>query len=199
MAGILHRPRRPQAHAWGFDAVEILAVEGGRDVTGQLAALEFLVEGVQHGFLDAVAAVGVDGVGDVGVELEAAVAVAVAILVALVAVLVEARATLVAVAGAEVIFFTAAVAMVGELSRRHGKEEAVVAVDELDVADDEGVVEGQGAERLEPVVLVFAELNSDVRQLHDEPLSERRPLKMRIQDVFPHARATRSVRSDASF
>ena len=131
-------------------------------------------------------------------ELQAAVAVAVAVLVPLVALLVEPRAALVAVAGAEVIFFTAAVAVVGELSGGHREEEAVVAVDELDVADDEGVVEGQGAERLEPVVLIFAELNSDVRQLHDEPLSERRPLKMRIQDVFPHTRATRSVRSDAS-
>jgi len=72
-----------------------------------------------------------------------------------------------------VIFFAAARAVVGQLSAWHRKEEAVISVDEFDVTNDEGVIEGQGAEGLEAVVLVLglAKFNPDVSQAHKDPIS----------------------------
>src|SRR2546421_481645 len=111
---------------WGdLSDVEVLAVQARGDIAGLLAAFQFDLEGVDDLLFDAVAAVGVDGVGDVGVELEPA-AMAVAVLVAQVAIFVETAAAVVAVAGAEVVFVAAAAAMVGELAGGHGEEQAVV-------------------------------------------------------------------------
>jgi hypothetical protein len=112
-------------------------------------------------------------VGDVGVEFQAAVAVVVAVLVFLEAVFIQRGAAVVAEAGAEVVFFAAAGAVVGQLSAWHGEEEAVISVDEFDVTNDEGVIEGQGAEGLEAVVLVvgLAKFNPDVSQAHKDPIS----------------------------
>ena len=53
------------------------------------------------------------------------------------AVFVQARAAMVAEAGAKVVLFTAAFAMVGKLSRRHREEQPAGPFDELDVADHE--------------------------------------------------------------
>jgi len=128
----------------------------------------------QDDFLfDGLAALGVDGVGDVGVELQAAVAVVVAVLIFLETVFIQRRAAVIAKAGAEVIFFAAARAVVGQLSAWHRKEEAVISIDEFDVTNDEGVIEGQGAEGLEAVVLVLglAKFNPDVSQAHKDPIS----------------------------
>jgi hypothetical protein len=59
------------------------------------------------------------------------------------ALIIEPAATVVAEAGAEVIFFATALAMVGQFARGHGQEKAVVAFDQLDIANDKGAVEGQ--------------------------------------------------------
>ena len=158
-----------------FGEIHVFAVEAWGDVAGFLGAFDFAVEGGHHFALDGLAALGVDGVGDVGVELEAGVTptvtaetVAIAVLISLETTFIEVGAAVIAEAGAEVIFVAAAGAVVGELSTGHGEEEPVVSFDQFNVANDEGIVEGQGAERLEPVVLVlrFAELNPDVGQAH---------------------------------
>ena len=99
----------------GFFEIHILAVEARRHVTGLAAAFQLVVERADHHLLDGVAAIGMDGMGDVGVQLEPRVAVAV--MVALAAVFVETAAAVVAVPGAEVVLFAAAPAMVGELAR----------------------------------------------------------------------------------
>src|SRR5690348_11783697 len=79
-------------------AVEVVV---GAHVAGLLGALLLLVVGLEHGGLDDLAAGGVDGVGDVGVQLDAAIDVAGG------AVLVELVAALVAEAGAQVVLAAA--------------------------------------------------------------------------------------------
>src|SRR5205823_2607715 len=59
--------------------VQVLAVQIGRDIAGLFAALKLVEIGRDHPALDVLAAFGVDWVGDVGVQLEAAVAIAVLI------------------------------------------------------------------------------------------------------------------------
>ena len=67
---------------------------------------------------------------------------------------------------AQVVLLAAPRAVVGELAARHRQEQPVVAVDELDVADDEGVVEGQRAERLEAALGLVAQINAYFCQMH---------------------------------
>src|SRR5688500_4273124 len=132
--------------------IEVFAVKAGRDVPGLLGLLDLVVERAHHIALDGLTAFGVDGVGNVRVELEAPVAahaVAIALLVAQVPVFVQLGAAVVAEAGTEVVLVAAAWAVVGKLTRGHRQEEPVVAFDEFDVTDDEGVVERESAERLE--------------------------------------------------
>jgi hypothetical protein len=156
-----------------IEEIRVFAIEAGGDVAGLLGAFYFFVESQDDFLFDGLAALGVDGVGDVGVEFQAAVAVVVAVLVFLEAVFIQRGAAVVAEAGAEVVFFAAAGAVVGQLSAWHGEEEAVISVDEFDVTNDEGVIEGQGAEGLEAVVLVvgLAKFNPDVSQAHKDPIS----------------------------
>src|SRR5439155_6361407 len=104
---------------------DVLMVEARRDVAGLLAALQLLLVGVDDVVLNGGAAGGVDGMGDVGMELEspgagAAVAVAVGAVGAHEAVLVQASAAVVAEAGAQVVLVAAARAVVAELARGHG-------------------------------------------------------------------------------
>ena len=75
------------------------------------------------------------------------------------------------------VLFATAGAAVGELARRHGQEKSVLPGDQLDVADDERVIKRQRAKRFETISLVFAQFDPDVRQLRDEPQSERQALK----------------------
>jgi hypothetical protein len=157
------------------DVVEIhvFAIETWGDVAGLFGPFDLFVEGFEHLMFDGLAAFGINGVGDVGVEFEAVVAVVVAVLIALETVFIEWGAAIIAEAGAEVIFFAAARAVVRQLSAWHGEEEPVVAVDEFNVTNDESIIEGQGAEGLEAVVLIlrFTELNPDVSQAHSNPVS----------------------------
>jgi len=87
-------------------------------------------------------------------------------------VFVQPHPAVVAKAGAKVILLATARAMVAQLARRHGQEQPLRAFDQFDVADDEGVVEGEGAERLEPSSGLAAEINADFRQLHGIPRVE---------------------------
>ena len=104
----------------------------------------------------------VDRVGDVGVQLDAAVGVAGG------AILVELAAALVAEAGPQMVLAAAAVAAIRQLAAGHGHERALGAFDDLQVADDEGVVERHRAEGLQALVLVvvFHELDTDFGDDH---------------------------------
>src|SRR5262249_49440241 len=101
-------------------------------------------------------------VSDVGVQLGPAVGVARG------PVLVELRAALVAEPRPQVVLAAAARAAVGQLAAGHGHERPLGALDDLQVADDEGVAEGDRAEGLEPLVLVpvFHELDADFGDNH---------------------------------
>ncbi len=140
-----------------------LVVVVTRYVARHLGALEFLGVGGKHGGLDLLPAHGIDGMGDVGVELGPPVGVAEC------AVLVEPAAALVAETAPQVILRATVVAAIGQLARRHRDEEALGALDDLEVADDEHVVEGDAAKGLQPLVaarVVFHELDADFSDLH---------------------------------
>jgi hypothetical protein len=83
--------------------------------------------------------------------------------------LIEVTAAVVAEAGPKVIFLTASLAVIGQLARGHREEKSVVAFDQFDVSDDEGVVKRQRAECLEAIILVMAvaEFDPDVSQAHN--------------------------------
>jgi hypothetical protein len=63
---------------------------------------------------------------------------------------IEARAALIAETGAQMVFLAAAPAAVAELAAGHGQEQSIVSFDQFHVADDEGVIEGERAERSQP-------------------------------------------------
>jgi hypothetical protein len=186
----LQRSRWPEAQigriprrSGGIIEIHVFAVKAWGYVTRLLTAFELVVKGADDALLEIIAALGIYRMRNICVELEARVAVAA--LVALVAILIQAAAAVVAVAGAKMILLATATAMVGELSRRHGKEQPVIAFDQLHIANHERIVKGKRAKRLETIPLIFAQLDPDVRQIHDEPLSERQALKKRFSDVLP--------------
>src|SRR6266436_5700608 len=86
-----------------------------------------------------------------------------------VAVFVEAPAAIGAKTGTEVVFLRAGRAMIAKLAGRHGQEEAIVTVNELHVANDEGSVEGKRAERLKAASPPGAEVDTNFRQMHGAP------------------------------
>src|SRR5207302_11142468 len=80
-----------------------------------------------------------------------------------------AAAALVAEPAAQVVLGPAVGAAVGQLPRRHGHEEALGPLDDLQVADDEHVVEGDAAKGLQPLVaprVVFHELDANFGDFH---------------------------------
>ena len=85
---------------------------------------------------------------DVGVQLDAAVGVADG------AVLVELAAALIAEAGPQMILAAAAGTAIGQLAAGHGHERALGPFDDLQIADDEGIVERDRAEGLQAVSLL---------------------------------------------
>src|SRR5205823_8988755 len=82
------------------------------------------------------------------------------------AVLIQFGAALVAEAGAQVVLAAAGMAAVGQFAARHGHERPLGALDDLQVADDEGVVERDRAEGLEAFIVVFHELDADFGDNH---------------------------------
>ena len=97
---------------------------------------------------------------------------AVSVLIAHEAVFVEAIAAIGAVAGAEVIFLTAASAMIAQFTRGHGEEEAVVAIDQLYVANYECMIKGEGAKGLQTTGLSIAQFYAHFREQHKNPCCE---------------------------
>ena len=74
------------------------------------------------------------------------------------AVLVQPAAALVAEPRPQVVLAPAAAAAVGQLPARHGDEDALGALDDFQVADDERVVEGDRAEGQQPLAVLFHSL-----------------------------------------
>src|SRR4029077_9267511 len=81
-------------------------------------------------------------------------------------VLVEFGPALVAEAGAQVVLRAALRAAVGQLAAGHRHERPLGALDDLQVADDEGIVERDRAEGLQALVVVLDELDANFRDLH---------------------------------
>src|SRR5262249_17897444 len=142
------------------------------------------------GTLDYFAAAGIDGMSNIGVQLDPAVGVAGG------PVLIELATALIAVARPQMILAAATRAAVGELAAGHGHERAFCAFNGLEVAHDEGVVERDRAEGLEALVFVVVlhELDSDFGDHHSgSPLfcgtlnsnSERRTVADSFRRRFP--------------
>src|SRR5438132_746829 len=68
------------------------------------------------------------------------------------------------------VLCAALMAMAGQLAARHGDERPVGAVDDLQVADDEAVIEGDGAKALQPIVGVHHQLDADLSDFHGDCL-----------------------------
>ncbi len=116
-----------------------------------------------HCLLDHLAECGVDRMGDIGVELGPAIGVADS------AILVELVSALIAVTSSQMVLASALVTAVGQLTAGHGDEQSPVSFDDLEVANDETVVKGNGAECTQALIAVsvfFHELDADFGDLH---------------------------------
>ena len=129
-------------------------------VAGLPGAFFFFLKGPQNSALNGLAAGGIDRVRDVGVEFRPAISVAQS------PILVQACAALVAVAGAQMVLAAALRATVSQFTARHGHELALGAFDDLQIANDESIVKRDGAEGLQPFVVVFHELDSNFGDNH---------------------------------
>lgn len=94
--------------------INVFAIESWGHVTGLFTAFQFGLIGGHDLLFHLLAALGVDRVRDVGVQFKPRHAVALVIFE--VPAFVEPAAAVIAVAGAQVIFFTAAWAMIAELA-----------------------------------------------------------------------------------
>jgi hypothetical protein len=76
---------------------------------------------------------------------------------------------LIAEPGPQMVFFRAARAVIGQLSRWHGDEEAIMPFDQLDIAHNERVVEGERTECLETACAAAgAKVDAYFCQMHGE-------------------------------
>src|SRR5438105_2410703 len=95
---------------------------------------------------------------------------AVSVLIAQKAVFVQAIAAIRAITGAEVIFFTAATTVIAQFTRGHGEKQAVVAIDQLYVANYECMIKGERAKGLQSTGLSIAQFYAHFREQHKIPL-----------------------------
>ena len=95
---------------------------------------------------------------------------AISVLIAHEAVFVQAIAASRTVAGAEVIFLTATSAVIAQFTRGHGEKQAVVAIDQLYVANYECMIKGERAKGLQSTGLSIAQFYAHFREQHKIPL-----------------------------
>ena len=119
--------------------------------------------GLDDGGLDVFATLGVDGVGDVGVQLGAAAGGAVG------TALIELGAAVAAEAGAEMVLGAAGGTVVSDLARGHGDEITAGAFDNFEVADNKGVVESNRTKGFKTIGTISHKFDSDFRNLHGAP------------------------------
>jgi hypothetical protein len=105
-------------------------------VPGLLGALSFFAIRFQDRALNNFPACGVDRVGNVGMELGAALGITKG------PILVQSLAALVAKAGPQVVFGTALAAAISQLTAGHCNETILGAFDNLEVANDKCIIEG---------------------------------------------------------
>jgi hypothetical protein len=98
--------------------------------------------------------------GDVGIELRAAVGVLGR------SPIFKSRATLIAMGRAKMIFHAAFRTMGGELATGHRDERAVAAFDDFQIADDKAIVKGDRTEGLEALARFFHEFDAYLGDLH---------------------------------
>jgi hypothetical protein len=110
--------------------------------------------------LNLLAAGGVNRMRDIGVKLDSAVRIADSAIVPL------AGSTLIAVMRAEVVLEPALRTMTGEFSAGHRHKRSVGPANDLEIADDERVIEGDRAEGLQPVIRVFHQLDAYFGDFH---------------------------------
>lgn len=94
----------------------------------------FHIQRLQNHALHVIAATGVDGMGDVRMQLETTDRIA------LTAPLIEAGTALVAVMRPQVILATATRTTVGNLAARHGKKWTIATLNDFQVTNDETIV-----------------------------------------------------------
>ncbi len=136
------------------------------NVAGLQCPQPFHVQRFEYDALDVVAATRVDGVGDVGVQLDA-----IGGQIPLTAPFIQARATLIAMPRAQVVLVTATGATVGQLSARHGDERALRAFNDLEVTNDETIVKRDAAESLQSFAVAggIKQFDADFRDDHGTP------------------------------
>ncbi len=139
--------------------IEVVLVVGA-DVARLLGPLPLFHEGLDHGTLNLFACHGVDRVGDVGVQLGPPIVIPHG------AVLIELGAALVAEPRPEVVLAGTFEAAIRELAARHRHENTLGTFDNLQVPDNEGIIEGDRAEREQPLAIRFAQLDADFRDDH---------------------------------
>src|ERR1700733_9706537 len=75
-------------------------------------------------------------------------------------------ATIVAKRCPQMVFRPTLLAMRREFSAGHGHERPVSALDDFQVADDEAIVESDGAKRLQPFATFLHQLDADFSDFH---------------------------------
>ncbi len=129
--------------------VSVSVVIVAADVAGQPRELDFLPIGLEDGIMDHLAASWVGRMGSVGVQL------GVTFLVARGAFFLQDTAAAVAETGAQFVLNLATRAPIGEFARGHRNERAPVAVDDLQIMDDETTVERDRGEAIQTRLGVF--------------------------------------------
>jgi len=133
-----------------------------RDIARLLGPLDLLGKLPNDMLLDHLSAGRVDRVGDVGVELRAAIGLPNRL------VRVNLFATLIAKVGTQVVLHPTAGAMRGELSARHGDKRAARSFNDFKIAGHKAVVESNRAKRFQTFPRLFHEFDANFGDFHDE-------------------------------
>ena len=97
--------------------------------------------------------------GDIGVEFVGRVIFGTTVVT-------DPRATIVAIIAADVILVSAATTAIGELAAGHGDKWTVAPFDDLQIAYDKAVVEGNGTEGAQAILRFLHELDSNLSDVH---------------------------------
>ncbi len=131
------------------------------DVARQLGPVLLLLIRPHDGLLDLLPRGGVNGVGEVGVQLGTTINVPRDPALA------EFVSAAVAEPRPEVVLGAAVGAAVCQLAARHGDEDAPRPLDNLQVPNDERVVERNGTEREQTLTVLLAQLDANLGDDHD--------------------------------
>jgi hypothetical protein len=153
--------------------VEITRVDivVGGNITGQLGQLTLPVVGSHNGILDPLACGGIDGVGNISVQFHPALDLPKT------AVLLKPATATIAKSRPQVIFAAAPIATVGEFAAGHCHKQPPGPLNDLEIPDGETTVKGDGAKRVQALVLapLIHQLDPDFGDFHGPLLDLRRP------------------------